>query len=812
MKHIYTLLGALALAFFVLPLVRAQDEKEKDKDPDKEKPPAKEKPADKDKADKDKQAMENLLFRAEEEYRRFFKRPEKAHEFWAAIRFEMNVGKFDLAALHLKQLLAKEPPEEVDKELLKIEEVRGMSEFLRLKAVKKWSGIAEFQEETEKNVDKLIDRVTRTLKAHLSDPVRIGKLIEQLDAPTIQERSYAFGQLMRSGAKAAPYLIKTLQEKFESPLHGRAVEALLRLDPDVVPGFLEVLKAKDDRDAALPDLRLVLLDVVKARADKRAIPYLWHMSASPKYPPLVRARARATLAYLMETDPARLPPAHIALTQLADDYYRHKVKFVEVSPNYSAKVKGAAVPRGALGKTVWAWDGRKVAAGQFLNSKQAEELFGLRHAREAIDLMPTYKPAQIALLNLILEHYYAPELEKAALEPMPPSLKKLLASVDADVLISVLDRALDDGNLRPALAVIEILGERGEVRAARLSAGGAPQGLVKALFHPDRRVQMAAARALVRLPAGPVPVASQRVIEILRRFLAASTTPKVLVLFTPADKAVAVRAAVKEAGFEPVLTERINEAIEHLSRAADFDAILVFPNAPAGELPYVLAQLREDRDSARLPLVVLSTLGNEEVLLRMARPHPHTRVLPRSLATRADDIKTTVDDMARDAAGSRLTGKEREAFRKMAMNHLWRMAQGEVPGYEVRHAKDAILQTASAKDADLATLAVETMGRLPGSEYQQRLAGMVLDPGRDKLRVAAAKELNRHIQKFGLSVTDQQIKDLRAAYRAAATEPELRGQLALVMGSLRPASRVTGARLLEFRPDAPAPKKEIEKE
>ncbi|MBM4071785.1 MAG: hypothetical protein FJ271_23095 [Planctomycetes bacterium] len=797
------LLGLLTMILLALPLVRAQDEKEKEP----EKPPAKEK----GNAEKDKQAMEDLLFRAEEEYRRFFRKPEKTHEFWAAIRFEMNVGKFDLAALHLKQLLAKEPAADVDKDLLKIEEVRGMSEFLRLQAVKKWSDIGDFQRETEKNVGKLIDRVTAALKAHLRDAVRIGKLIEQLDAPTIQERSYAFGQLRRSGAAAAPHLIKTLREKFDSPLHGRAVEALLKLEPDVVPGFLEILKAKDDRDAADPELRLVLLDVVKARADKRAIPYLWHMSASPKYPRLVRERARATLAYLMETDPARLPPAHMALTQLADDYYRHKIKFVEVSPNYSAKVKGGPIPRAALGRTVWPWDGTKVAAGLFLNSKQLEELYGLRHAREALDLMPTYQPAQIALLNLILEHYYAPELEKATLEAMPPSLKKLLASVDADVLIRVLDRALDDGNPRAALAVIEILGERGEVRAARLSAAGAPQGLVKALFHPDRRVQMAAARAMVRLPAGPVPVASQRVVDILRRFLAAGPAPRALVLYAPADKAVAARAAVKEAGFDPVMTDRVKEAFEHLHRAADVDAILVFPNAPAGELPHVLTQLREDRDTARLPLVVLSTAANEETLLRMTKSFPHTRVLPRPLATRADDIKATVEDMTRHAAGARLTDKERETFRKTAMNLLWRMAQGEVPGYEVRHARDAILQTANAKDADLATLAVETMGRLPGSEYQQRLAGMVLDPGRDKLRVAAARELNRHIQKFGLSVSDQQIKDLRGAYRDAAVEPELRGQLALVMGSLRPASRVTGARLLDFRPDAPAPKKEVEK-
>lgn len=823
MKTYRVILGLLGLGLFGIPLLPdhlvtpsphhpftpspawAQDEKE----PEKEKPPAKERPADKDKVEKDKQAMENLLFRAEDEYRRFFARPKTTPQFWAAIRFEMNVGKFDLAALHLKQLLQLEPAADIDKDLVRIEEAQGMAVFLRLRAVKKWSAIEEFQAETAKNVDTLIERVSIALKAHLSDSVRLGKLIEQLDAPTIQERSYGFMQLNRSGARAAPLIIKALQEKYESPLHGRLVEALLKLDPDVVPGILEVLKAKDARDAALPDLRLTLLDVIKTRADKRAIPYLWHLSSSKQYPLLVRLRAKDTLAYLLETDPARLPPAHIALTHLADDYYRHKIKFVEVSPKYSGKVKGGPIPRGAFGRTVWAWDGRNIAAGEFLSSRQAEQYFGIRHAREALDLVPAYQPAQIAFLNLTLDHLYAPELEHAVLEKTPGNLKNLLASVDADVLITVLDRALEDGNPRVALAVIDALGERGEVRAARLSSAGGPQGLIKALFFPDRRVQMAAARALVRLPAGPVPVASQRVVDVLRRFLAADATPKLLVLFAPADKAKDARAAVKEAGFEPIVASRIKEAFEHLHRAADVDAILVYPNAQAGELPYVLTQLREDRDTARLPLVVLADAASEESLVRLARPHPHTRVLPKGLATTPEELKTTVEDMTRNVALARLSDKERERFRKDAMDLLWRMAQGTIAGYDVRIARDALIQTAAGKDEDMATLAIETLGRLPGTEYQQRLAGMALDAGREKLRVAAARELNRHIQKFGMNLNEQQVKDLRATYRASA-DPDLRGQLALVMGSLRPASQVTGARLLDFRPDVPAPKNEKE--
>src|SRR5262245_19416165 len=54
-----------------------------------------------------KEDMKKLLAKAEEEYRVFFKKPVEVPEFWAAISFEINLGKFDVAALHLDKMLAR---------------------------------------------------------------------------------------------------------------------------------------------------------------------------------------------------------------------------------------------------------------------------------------------------------------------------------------------------------------------------------------------------------------------------------------------------------------------------------------------------------------------------------------------------------------------------------------------------------------------------------------------------------------------------------------------------------------------------------
>ena len=71
-------------------------------------------------------------------------------------------------------------------------------------------------------------------------------------------------------------------------------------------------------------------------------------------------------------------------------------------------------------------------------------------------------------------------------------------AVDWVAVRSEHERALAEHNVRIALATIQALGARGEVRAARLSVHGPPRGIVKALYYPDRRVQFVAAQAMLR--------------------------------------------------------------------------------------------------------------------------------------------------------------------------------------------------------------------------------------------------------------------------------------------------------------------------
>jgi len=348
------ILPLLVLAGLMFLLARAPVAPGQDKEKKPPEAPGQEKekkpPADNDKQAEQKQpppdvkeAYEELKEKAEKEYRLFFKRPETTFEFWAAIRFEIEDGKFDLAAYHLKQLLDKQPAEKVDDDLLTVEANEGLAPFTRLRLIAKWSADKAVQEDATQNVEKLIQRVTGALERRLGDRERINKLIKSLEGATAEERVYAQAQLKRSGARAAPMLVAALRNTAGTTKSQRLQTAIVRLGPEAIAPMFDVLRARDATDAKDVELRLALIDIFKRAGDTRAVPYLWHVAGAFQYPAVVRQRAKQALAYLLETHVERLTGGQVALTQLADNYYQNKVKFTDPK----------RVP-------VWNWDGKAI--------------------------------------------------------------------------------------------------------------------------------------------------------------------------------------------------------------------------------------------------------------------------------------------------------------------------------------------------------------------------------------------------------------------------------------------------------------------
>jgi hypothetical protein len=137
----------------------------------------------------------------------FYAKPTTPAEYWRALQFEINVGKFEIAAAHLKGFLDSNP---TDKDLLELEAKYTLTPFLNLRNVEQWSANKEIEKEARTNTETLIKMISTALKNELSNPDRIAKFARNL-AGSPEESAFAIKELTRSGADAIPVLVELLR-------------------------------------------------------------------------------------------------------------------------------------------------------------------------------------------------------------------------------------------------------------------------------------------------------------------------------------------------------------------------------------------------------------------------------------------------------------------------------------------------------------------------------------------------------------------------------------------------------------------------
>ncbi len=822
-----------------------------------------------------------------DDYRRFFKKPETPMESWNALQFEIDVGRFDLAAGHLRELLKKAPSKA---QLIQIYEKDGITSVLRLRTFREWSKNAKVNAQAKADADDLARQVTKAVSDRLNDPVRIRALLDDL-GKSREERNFALAEMIKIGVNVMPHLIDALRKADDAETRAPLLWAIKRLERETFPPLLAALDADDVA------LKLDVLDVLRARhtwASEQIVPRLWFVSASSKMHPDVRKKAKALLVDLTNVPEGRLPPAKVALTREAERYYQHKVRFPEAV-------------------TVWRWDGKNVVVGwpgaPPLRPSQAEEYYGLRYAREALALDPEYQPAQQVLLSLALEK----ALEKVgSIQPLSatmPAVNELLSKAHPELVIAILERSLRENKTPLVLATVRNLGERAEVGGIRPAATTQPP-LVKALYYPDPRVQLAAVEALLRVPGTPVPRTSTRIVEVLARALAPVTADlgggrKVLVAVGDEGWRDRVRGTVEATGAKVVAVGTGRDAMRELRKAGDFEAIVTESTLPLPGMALFLGQLRADVDVSRLPVVLAAVpdspesrevmrrsltaqrrlvaledavrpyraelkaiteeqarrtgviakdkrskedneaavavvveeydrkrdnlrgrfLGmvrldqdavkidkemqllqleydrhaqlREESLRRFVERQPSVAVVSASALTDSTVLRAKLKASVREADVA-LTPAEQQAYAEKSIDMLARLARGSPKGYDVKPVAATLMNALRAgKLTEKGQLAaVSAVAQLPGASPQRELAAVVLDGARaPAVREAATRELSRHVQKFGPVLPPPQVTALRALASQPGLRPELKTQLGLLLGGLRPSERTTGERL-----------------
>ena len=294
-----------------------------------------------------------------------------------------------------------------------------------------------------------------------------------------------------------------------------------------------------------------------------------------------------------------------------------------------------------------------------------------------------------------------------------------------------------------------------------------------------------------------------------RRALAADpaagrTAPKVIVGYFGDAISNRVADAVKKAGYDPIQVRTGRDVLLRLNQAADVDLVLIDEALPDPGLPSLLAQLRADLHYGRLPVVLTVMKNREDAVRSYAERAPNVSVLPFALALNANELKAFLQGRL-DEGGPTLSEAELKEYAEKAVHHLAELAKGSRPGFDVRPTAEtvftALRSTGLSPEGQID--AIHVVGRLAGAPPQTELADVVLDARRTpKVRTAAAAELIRHIQEHGLTLQATQIDSLAALY-ASAGDKDLKEEMALLMGGLRPDARLTGERLLKYQPTPP---------
>lgn len=512
------------------------------------------------------------------------RRPTTVAGLWSAIKSEVAVGKFDTAAAYLKELLALEPSE---KDLVQLEERDGIAAFLELNSVPRWSSNEALDREARNNVKELLARVTKAVTNLRSNPERIQRYIRNLTA-TPEERDYALIELRKAGPAAMPFLIGSL---ISADLKERSaiVNALKFLDADTVPALLASF------DVPSNPTRVELLDVLASRRDlleltNRTVtdprPTLWKLAAGND---LVAAKAKQLLASLTNTPLSRLPLSVGELVKAANDLYQHRNTFAR---------EGGQV-------TLWRWVDNKLIS-QTVTPSQAEEYFGLRYARWALELEPQNENALTVYLSLAADKALERVPIGTRLAQASPEVHEMMAVAPARIIYRLLDRALKEDHQRVALAAIQVIGERAEVHDS-----GRFEPLLRALHSQDRRLAIEAADALIHLPSDVGPRHSSRIVEVYRAALAgglvgeaAGRRPRVLIGESNELRAQLMSDLAERAGWDVVVASTGRETIQRLAAAADIDSVWLSGEIVYPTLPDLLSQVRADYRFGRLPTVV----------------------------------------------------------------------------------------------------------------------------------------------------------------------------------------------------------------
>ena len=604
---------------------------------------------------------------------------------------------------------------------------------------------------------ELSKRVLDAWQSELQSPQRIARNIESLADPSEAKRAAAARALLAARHAAVGPLLAALLDARRSAEHSRYRALVVAMGSEAEAPLAAVVES-DDTAAAAEAARL--LGELKT---KDGFYWLLAPALAADSPPALRDAAAAALQRMRGSLPTAGEAAAL-LAQRAREYH-------EGSRPAPGAIEGQA--------TAWSWDKqKKEVVGRPVAEAQMRRSLAARLAQYAHQLAPN--DARIRLL------YVAAMLEEESYrvgrgQPLPNedgSAARRAAAFGPAVLEDVLQHALATNHPAAGTAAIEILSQIGSADQL-LFAGPRPGPVALALTSPDRRLRLAAARAITRwAPKQPFPGAGQ-LIPTLAWFAQTRGTPRVLLAGPVASDLRTIAGALAERKIEADVVALGSDATLSAVGSPDYLYVILDMQLTRPPVDLVVQQLRRDPRSAELPIGLMARDGLFPAAERLARSHRGTLALPRphrdeAIAWQSAQIEAlwgenTVDDAERIRQATE------------ALDLLARWAKSETSWFDLRKAEPAVLS--ALRTPSLLPHALEPAAMLGTPASQQELVRLASEEATAAdVRSAAVERFAESVKKYGILLTAAEIERQYDRYnQSAASPPETQKILGAVL-------------------------------
>jgi len=681
-------------------------------------------------------------------------KPATPEQWLRDIRALIQLSRPALAKEYLAQFAAALPP---PADLARLQARFGSAFFLELSSL----------EAVQPEGALVANAVMQAADERLRNTERLAGLVDRLDDADAATRRLAMADLVEAGPVAIPALLRSLADPAQSAGHDAIRRTFVALGPSAVRPLTAALRATD------PGLQGAVLQVLGDMKARTAIPYLFAPALSA------------------DTDSAVREAAQQALQQILGDVPTQGEAIRYLTDRIEALSRGAAPAAvdESGNAALWMWDAAQQAP-VLRTWPQADASFvvaaELAHQRYLVDpSSPAHRRAYFvtALETLKRQEGYDRSVPADA-HPVVAELAQAGVAEQEAVLVRALEDRLDG----TAIAVLELLGETRDATLVT-SVDGQPRVLVRALQHPHRRVQCAAARAIVKCaPTKPYPGSSY--LPNVLGFLATSAGhPHVLVGEPRAATAQVLAGLLNDVGYEAQTAPLGRAFLLRAFDSPDFMFLLIGDAIDHPTYSELVQVLRRDSRTADLPVGIMAREHNTEAARRLAASDPLTVVLAPP---------QTRDDMAADAqrllaaAGRQLVpAEERLRAANFALDALATFVEHpeQYGFYDVMQLEPRMEE--ALRTPELAVPASRLLGLLGSPAAQQALvefASASMQPLDH--RQAAVAALRVAVQRRGLRLTRDQLLRQYDLYNASQhLDPETQAVLASILDTVEAPAR-----------------------